>query len=202
MKQSALVLLSGGIDSAVLLHYVKDVLEYDKVEAILFDYGQSHKIELQSAQIIAINLGIPHRTIYVDLTQFGSSSLTSIGQEDQELTVVVPARNSIFLSMATAYAEIRGLQDIFIGCNSADFKDFPDCRESFIELMSQALQAGNNIRGVYAPFIKKSKSEIVKIGRSLGVNFKLTWSCYHPTIDCKPCGKCHACLEREEALNE
>lgn len=198
-ESSALVLLSGGMDSAVLLQYVKDVLEYDKVEAVLFDYGQSHKIELISARILAISSGIPYKTIFVDLTQFGGSSLTG---EDENLSMVVPARNSIFLSLATAHAEVRGLQDIFIGCNSTDFAGFPDCREEFIQAMSQALSIGNSIRGVYAPFIKKSKAEIVKMGHLLGVNFKLTWSCYHPTDEGKPCKKCHSCIEREVVLNE
>jgi len=198
-ESSALVLLSGGMDSAVLLRYVKDVLEYDKIEALLFNYGQRHVIELNYAQVLANNLGVPYGTIYVDLGMFGGSSLTT---EDDSLTVVVPARNSIFLSLATAYAETQGLQDIFIGCNGEDFADFPDCREQFIRAMSQALALGNNIQGVYAPFVNKSKSDIVKIGRSLGLSFQLTWSCYHPTDDGKPCGKCHACEEREAVLNE
>jgi len=116
--------------------------------------------------------------------------------------VVVPARNSIFLSLATAFAETRGLQDIFIGATREDFENFPDCREQFVHLMGQALSVGNNIRGVYAPFVNKSKKEIVLLGRLLGVDFNSTWSCYHPTDENKPCGKCHACEEREVVLNE
>lgn len=198
-ESSALVLLSGGMDSAVLLYYVKDVLEYDKVEVLLFNYGQRHVVELDCARVLAINLDIPHKTVYVDLTQFGNSSLTA---EDESLTVVVPARNSIFLSLATAYAETRGLQDIFFGPNAEDFTDFPDCRVEYIQAMNQALLLGNNIRGVYAPFVNKSKVDIVKLGRLLNVPFELTWSCYHPTDDAKPCGKCHACELREAVLND
>jgi len=199
VEPSALVLLSGGIDSTVLLYYVMKVLEYSRVEAILFNYGQSHKIELTYAQRLAEVNSIPYKIIKVDLTQFVGSSLTS---EDKDLTVVVPARNSIFLSLATAFAETRGLQDIFIGATREDFENFPDCREQFVHLMGQALSVGNNIRGVYAPFVNKSKKEIVLLGRLLGVDFNSTWSCYHPTDENKPCGKCHACEEREVVLNE
>lgn len=196
-KSSALVLLSGGMDSTTLLYYVMKVLCYSKVEAILFDYGQRHRIELSYARKIAENLFIPFSVISVDLTQFGSSSLTA---EDENLTVVVPARNSIFLSLATAHAEVRGLQDIFFAPNAEDFTDFPDCRVEYIQAMSQALSIGNNIRGVYAPFVDKTKQEIVKLGRLLGVPFERTWSCYHPTKEDKPCGKCHACELREAVL--
>lgn len=206
-EPSALVLLSGGIDSTVLLYYVMEVLGYPKVEAILFDYGQRHKIELGYAQKLVYEvLSIHWTVIEVDLTQFGGSSLVS---DDKDLPVVVPARNSIFLSLAAACAETRGLQDIFIGTCAEDFKDFPDCREEFIQLMSQALSMGNNIRGVYAPFVNRSKQEIVKIGRLMGVPFELTWSCYNPirsqgiaevVKNYKPCGKCHACIERNKVL--
>ncbi len=192
MESSALVLLSGGMDSAVLLYYVKDVLEYPRVEAILFDYDQSHRIELQYAQDLASLLAVQWQIAQVPLKRFG------------KLGMIIPARNSIFLSFATAYAEIKGLQDIFIGANAEDFKDFPDCRPEYIRLMSQALSTGNNIRGVYAPFVNKSKQEIVKIGRSLGVDFSLTWSCYYPKTknpsEVEPCGKCHACIERNAVL--
>lgn len=198
MEPSALVLLSGGIDSTVLLYYVRDVLEYTKIEAILFDYGQRHKIELEYAQYIAENYSIPYKVIEVNLAQFG-------GRYWKDDTVVVPARNSIFLSMATAYTEVRDLQDIFIGANAEDFKDFLDCRPDFINLMSHALATGNNIRGVYAPFVNHSKQEIINMGRLLQVPFENTWSCYDPTYESftgvgKPCGKCHACIERNKVL--
>lgn len=196
-NSSALVLLSGGIDSTVLLYYVMKVLNYARVEVILFDYGQQHRIEVPYAQRIVENLQIPYEIVEIDLKQFGHSSLTT---GDENLSVVVPARNSIFLSLATAYAEVRGLQDIFFGPNREDFKDFPDCREQFVQLISQALSIGNNVRGVYAPFINMSKKDIVQLGRKLGVPFELTWSCYNPTDKNEPCGKCHACTERSEAL--
>lgn len=197
VEPSALVLLSGGVDSTVLLYYVMKTLEYSRVEAILFDYGQSHKIELEYAQRLVDDLIIPHKVIKVDLAQFGGSSLTV---DDKDLSVIVPARNSIFLSLATAYAETRNLQDVFIGSNRADFKDFSDCREEFIRLMGQALSVGNNIRGVYAPFVNKSKADIVKLGFEIGAPFDLTWSCYCPTDENKPCGKCSACIERNKVL--
>ena len=200
MDSSALVLFSGGTDSTTLLYYVMKTLYYDKVETIFFAYGQRHIIEMRNARAIAGRLKIPFKVINIDLRQFGRSSLTT---KDMDLPVIVPARNSIFLSLATAYAETRGLQDIFIGANCDDFKDFPDCRKEFIVLIGHALSVGNNIRGVFAPFVRMSKHQIVDMGKKLGVPFERTWSCYFP-IDkdekMKPCNKCHACIERNKVL--
>lgn len=200
MESSALVLLSGGMDSAVLLYYVMNTLEYSRVEVVMFDYGQYHKIELKYAQSLVDRLSIPYKIIKVDLTQFGRNFITA---GDKDLTMVVPGRNSIFLSLATAWAETTGLRDIFIGANGEDFSIWPDCREQFVMLMSQAMAMGNEINGIYAPFVNKSKQEIVKIGRILGVPFGQTWSCYHPTTyegKDEPCGKCHACIGRNAVL--
>lgn len=209
-EPSALVLLSGGMDSTVLLYYVMKNLFYNRVEAILFDYGQNHIIELDYAKRIVDDLIIPYKVIKIDLRQFGGSSLTT---EDIDLTMIVPARNSIFLGLAAAYAETKGLKDIFFGANCGDFRDFPDCRLDFIQHMSMALVLGSGIQGVFAPFRQKTKKEIVELGKELDVPFEDTWSCYFPmrSIDgvsgkvlgrpeYEPCGKCSACIERNKVL--
>ena len=196
-EPSALVLLSGGMDSTTLLFYVMKTLEYSRIEVVMFDYGQRHRIELSYAQTIAKGLSMPYGIIKVNLTQFGNSFLTT---DDKDLSAVVPARNSIFLSMATAYAEVRGLKDIFFAPNRGDFSIWPDCREQFVQLISQALSMGNDIKGIYAPFVNMTKKEIVKLGRELGVPYENTWSCYFPTDKNEPCGGCHACIGRNEVL--
>jgi len=201
MESSALVLLSGGMDSTTLLYYTIKIIGYSKVEAILFDYGQSHIIELKYAQKVARKLKVPYKVVKVDLRQFGGSSLTS---DNNELSVVVPGRNAIFLSLAAAYAEIRGLQDIFFAPSLEDFKDFPDCREEFIQAIGKAVAIGYRIvKGIYAPFTQMSKREIVDMGRRMGVPYEDTWSCYFPIEkdeQYEPCGKCPACIERNKVL--
>ena len=209
MATSVLVLYSGGMDSTVLLYYIRQVLLCHKVEAIIFDYGQRHRIEISYAQEMVKKLVIPYKIVKVDLTQFGESSLTS---DDKDLPVVVPGRNSIFLSLAAAYAKTRGLEDIFFGPNLEDYKGFPDCRENYVESMSKALVLGTGIRTIRVPFINMSKREIVTLGKELGVPFGDTWSCYFPVktdeifavidnrLQYKPCGKCHACIERSKVL--
>jgi len=204
-KPSALVLLSGGMDSTTLLYYVKKTLLYTKVETIGFDYSQRHKIELEYAKKIAKKVKVPFRIIKIDLRQFGGSPLTSETEvprmkDDKQHLTVVPARNSIFLSLATAYAEVKGLQDIFIGATIDDFKSYPDCRSQFISLISKALSAGNNIRGVYAPFANLSKFDVVSKGKVLQVPYVLTYSCYEGLA--KPCNQCDACVERNKVLQK
>jgi len=194
---SGLVLLSGGMDSSTLLYYVIETLKYDKVEAIVFDYGQRHRIEISYAQTIAERLGISYEIVKVDIAQFGGSSLIS---EDRNLSVVVPGRNAIFLSLAAAYAKTRELEDVFFGPTLEDYSGFPDCRDSFVRLMNRALAIGIGIRGIHAPFIHLGKKEVVALGKELGVPYDLTWSCYFPTDNNKPCGRCHACMERELVL--
>jgi 7-cyano-7-deazaguanine synthase len=202
-KPSALVLLSGGMDSATLLYYVVKKLNYTKVEALGFDYGQKHKKELSYAKKLAKKLNISFKIIRIDLRQIGGSPLVSNSKvpnqsEDKQYTTVVPGRNSIFLSIASAYAETKGLQDVFFAPNLEDFKSYPDCRDEFVLLISQALAKGSNIRGIYAPFVNMSKIEIVKLGKELGVPYELTWSCYKGGKT--HCGKCDACVERFNAL--
>ncbi|MHA1590947.1 MAG: 7-cyano-7-deazaguanine synthase, partial [Candidatus Heimdallarchaeaceae archaeon] len=133
VKPSALVLLSGGMDSTTLLYLVMKRYNYEKVEVIIFDYNQRHDVELRYAENIAKSLEVSYKVFEVDLTQFGGSFLTS---KDDNSGMIVPARNSIFLSLATAYAETRGLQHIFFGPTLEDYNDFPDCRPVFVNLMS------------------------------------------------------------------
>lgn len=203
---SALVLLSGGCDSATLLYYVKHFYKYSNIRAIGFNYGQKHLKELDCARTITKQCVIcPFDIITCDLTQFGGSCLTTSEdipkeKEDKQYATIVPARNSIFLSLATAYAEVNKIDDIFIGCVLDDFKSYPDCRQDFITSMSNALSIGNNIRGVYAPFINTTKADIIKWGLESNVEYEYTWTCYKG--ESKPCLECDACVERIEAMKK
>lgn len=185
IKSSALVLLSGGMDSVTLLYYVKKVLGYDVV-ALGFDYGQKNKIELEYARKSAKGLNVPFSVLKIQML-FGQG-------------VFVPGRNVIFLAYATAFASLKGIQDIFFGPTKDDFREFTDCREEFVRYISSALSKGYGINGIYAPFVHKSKKEVVELGRKLGVLFHLTWSCYTPQKG-RPCRKCLACINRANALS-
>ena len=205
-KPSALVLLSGGMDSTTLLYYVIKELKYSNVATIGFDYGQKHKKELKYAKNIADNLSVNFNILEINFNQFKSNSPLISNNEipdenkDSQFLTVVPGRNSIFLSMATIYAQINGYRDIFIGANKEDFKSYLDCRENFIKLISNALSTGNDINGIYAPFVNMNKREIVIIGKKLYVPFHLTWSCYNGEDE--PCNKCDACIEKNRSLYE
>lgn len=202
-KPSALVLLSGGMDSTTLLYYVLKKLKYTKVECVGFNYEQRHKKEIKYAKKICENLSLPFNVIEVNLRQFGNSALTDkidvpVAEEDKQYLTVVPGRNSIFLSLVSAYASIRGLSDVFIGVNLDDFRTYNDCREDYIHHINIALTKGCGIRGVYAPFVNMSKVDIVKLGLELDVPYELTWTCYLGEEE--PCMKCDACIERLEAF--
>ena len=204
-EPSALVLLSGGMDSSVLLYYVGRILGYTNIKTIGFDYGQRHVKELKYAKEIADGFGVDFEELKVDLRQFGSSSLTSSqdvpkAKEDKQYVTVVPSRNAIFLSLASSYATIHNIKDIFIAVNYEDFRTYTDCRRDFIEAISRALSLGGGIQGVYAPFLNWSKEKIVSVGKELGVPLDKTWSCY--VGDKTPCGQCDACIERLKAFNK
>lgn len=213
----AVVLLSGGLDSATTLAIAKEE-GYD-LFALSFRYGQRHQIEVQSAQAIAKCLSVrEHRVIEIDLRAFGGSALTGTidvpknrGQDEMagEIPVTyVPARNTIFLSYALAWAEILTAGDIFIGVNSLDYSGYPDCRPEFIaqfeKLAQLATKAG--VEGtryhVHAPLIAMTKAQIISRGVKLGVQFSLTTSCYDPAADGKACGQCDSCLLRAKGFRE
>jgi len=213
----AVVLLSGGLDSATTLAIAKD--EGYEVFALSFRYGQRHDIESAAAQQVAKSLGVSkHCVLEIDLRAFGGSALTdtmdvpknrSEGEMASGISVTyVPARNTIFLSYALAWAEVIGAHDIFIGVNALDYSGYPDCRPEFIaqfeKLARVATKAG--VEGtryqIHAPLIEMTKAQIIQKGAKLSVQFSLTMSCYDPTADGSACGECDSCLLRRKGLRE
>ncbi len=212
-KKKAVVLLSGGLDSATCLAIAKN--EGFDIHSITFDYGQRHDVELKCAKTIAESCGVTkHHLISFNLREWGGSALTSDsidvpapGGSGVPVTYV-PARNTIFLSFAAALAETIGARDIFIGVNSLDYSGYPDCRPAFIKAFELAATLGtkavdeNWTFRVNAPLQYLKKTEIIWLGLSLGVDYSLTHSCYNPDPDGKPCLKCDSCYLRQKAFAE
>ena len=212
-NNKAVVLLSGGLDSATVLA-IALAQDFD-CYALTVDYGQRHTPELESAQRIAQALGaVEHRHIALDLAQFGGSALTDRdskipGEPTEGIPVTyVPARNTIFLAVALGWAEALGARDIFIGANAVDYSGYPDCRPEFIEafegLANVATRAA--VEGapftIHAPVLHMTKGQIIGIGQELGVDYGLTSSCYDPAADGSPCGVCDACRLRAKGFAE
>jgi 7-cyano-7-deazaguanine synthase len=213
----AVVLLSGGLDSATTLAIAKE--EGYEVFALSFRYGQRHEIEIVSAQEVAKSFGVSeHRVIQIDLRGFGGSALTDAidvpknrGQNEMANGIpvtYVPARNTIFLSYALAWAEVIGAPDIFIGVNALDYSGYPDCRPEFITQFEKLAQVatkagveGTHYR-IHAPLIEMTKEQIIREGIKLGVQFSLTTSCYDPAPDGRACGQCDSCLLRRKGFRE
>lgn len=218
MMKRAVVLLSGGLDSATTLAIAR--AEGFEVYALTVDYGQRHRLEVEAAQRVARSLGsVEHRILRLDLRVFGGSALTDgipvpKGRSLQEIreripVTYVPARNTIFLALALAYAEVIGAEDIFIGVNALDYSGYPDCRPEFIAAFEQmanlATQAGVEGRlrlKIHTPLIGLGKADIVRRGADLGVDFALTHSCYDPSPEGYACGECDACLLRRKGFQE
>jgi len=214
----AVVLLSGGLDSATALAVARD--EGFECYALSFDYGQRHDRELESARRVAGALGAKqHLVLRLDLRAIGGSALTADiavpkSRSESEMSAgipvtYVPARNTIFLSHALAWAEVLGSSDIFIGVNALDYSGYPDCRpeytEAFERLANLATRAGVEGRmrlRIHTPLIDLSKAQIVRRGTELGVDFGLTWSCYEPQPDGRACGRCDSCLLRRKGFSE
>ncbi len=213
--KKAVVLLSGGMDSVTLLHYVKQKLNVEELYALSFVYGQKHVCELEMARWQASAAGVlVHRVI--DISFFGemihgSSALTdvdlavpdldSVDEEhlDQPITYV-PHRNLVMLSLTASYAEALGATDIFYGAQAQDEYGYWDCTSEFVEKLNVVLDLNRlDAVTVHAPFTEKSKTDIVKIGMELGVDYDHTWSCYRGGD--KPCGTCPSCVEREKAFS-
>ena len=212
MGLKAVVLLSGGIDSATTLAIAKN--EGYNTYAISFNYGQRHSFELEkAAKIAGLFKSEKHLVVNIDLRKFGGSALTDsipVPKDRNEKDIshgipstYVPARNTIFLSLSLGWAEIIEADDIFIGVNAIDYSGYPDCRPEYIEAFQQmasiATKAG--VKGkskikIHTPLINLSKAEIIKKGASLGVDFSLTHSCYDPISSGNPCGRCDSCLLR------
>jgi 7-cyano-7-deazaguanine synthase len=203
----AVVLLSGGLDSAVALASARDA-GYTPY-ALSIRYGQRHRIELECARRLAETMGVAqHRTIDIDLAAIGGSALTDdipVPKEGGDGTIpvtYVPARNTIFLSLAMAWAEVLGARDVFLGINAVDYSGYPDCRPEFVtafeRLASVATKAGVEGYGlrIHAPLLTMTKADIIRRGMELGVDFAQTSSCYDPDAGRLACGRCDACRLR------
>lgn len=211
-QKKAVLLLSGGLDSATVLAMAK-AQGFD-IYALSFSYGQRHALELEAVKKILQDMPVSeHKTAYIDLRLFGGSALTSDiavpkGRKDDELEehipiTYVPARNTIFLSFALGWAEILGAFDIFIGVNAVDYSGYPDCRPEFIRSFEETanLATAAGVEGLqkftlHTPLINLSKADIIKAGLTLGVQYEHTLSCYDPTPEGLACGSCDACYLR------
>jgi 7-cyano-7-deazaguanine synthase len=217
-KRRAVVLLSGGLDSTTALAIAKS--EGYEPHAMTFRYGQRHELEIDAAKRIATKSGVAaHVIIDIDLRIFGGSALTSDidvpkGRALEEMgsgipITYVPARNTIFLSFALAWAEVVESSDIFIGVNALDYSGYPDCRPEYIEayqrMANLATKAGVESRqqlNIHTPLIHLSKAQIIKKGFELGVDYSLTLTCYDPSFDGLACGLCDSCLLRLKGFRE
>lgn len=210
---TAVVLVSGGLDSVTALALARQA-GYD-CYALSFDYGQRHRVELKAAHRVARSLGaIEHRVIPVDLRGFGGSALTddSIAVPENGGTGIpvtyVPARNTIFLSFALAWAEVLEAQHIYIGINAVDYSGYPDCRpeylQAFQDMANLATRAGVEGHGIqlHAPLIDWSKADIIRRGTELGVDYGLTVSCYQADADGRACGRCDSCRLRRAGFEQ
>jgi len=208
------VLFSGGIDSTTALYWARN--RYDDVAALTVDYGQRHRIEIRSGRKLLEKLGVETALIRQDLTQIGDSSLTDTDRpiprfdtrerlDREHPSTYVPFRNGIFLSLAAAWAEVNNRNYIICGFNIIDSPDYPDTRKPFVDAMEAAVNAGTRASRlrpfkILAPFIDKKKSEIIRIGLSLGADYSHSISCYSGAEI--PCGHCSSCLLRREAWRE
>ncbi len=217
-SKRAVVLLSGGLDSATVLAVARSE-GYD-LYALSFSYGQRHAWELEAAKRVAASIGVAEqRTVTIDLRAFGGSALTDDiavpkGRTTDEMNnsipiTYVPARNTIFLSFALAWAEVLGTNDIYLGVNALDYSGYPDCRPEYIaafermaNLATKAGVEGRQALKIHTPLIALSKAEIIRLGRSLGVDYGLTSSCYDPSPAGVPCGQCDSCLLRQKGFHE
>jgi 7-cyano-7-deazaguanine synthase len=210
--RAAVVLLSGGLDSAVLLAIAR--AEGFPCHCLSVDYGQRHRAELEAAGRVAQALGaVAHKVLRVDLTAIGGSALTDIdipvpeGPSDGIPVTYVPARNTILLSLGLAWAEVLGAADLFIGANSVDYSGYPDCRPEYLhayeEMANLATRAAVEGRAftLHRPLIYLTKAEIVRRGIDLGVDFSATVSCYQATANGLACGRCDACRLRRAGFD-
>jgi 7-cyano-7-deazaguanine synthase len=217
LRPPAVVLLSGGLDSATTLAMAIEA-GFD-CHALTVRYGQRHGVEIEAARRVAVAMGVArHVEIEIDLRRFGGSSLTADGPVPKDRTdesmaqgipaTYVPARNTVFLSLSLAWAETLGAFDIWIGANCVDYSGYPDCRPEYLRtfeaLANLATRAGVQGEGrfrIHAPLLTLSKEEIIERGRALGVDYALTHSCYDPSPEGLSCGRCDACQIRRSAFD-
>ena len=214
--KKAVCLLSGGLDSTTSLAIAQH--EGFEVYALSFRYGQRHSVELEKAKVFALQRKVTrHIIIDMDMRSFGGSALTADiavpkGHQVEDISAeipitYVPARNTIFLSFALAWAEVLGAEDIFVGVNAMDYSGYPDCRPEYIasfetmaNLATKAGVQGRQHLKIRAPLIEMTKADIIRKGLELGVDFSETTSCYDPTPEAAPCGQCDSCLLRAKRL--
>ncbi len=216
-QRKAVILLSGGVDSATTLAIAKS--RGFEPYTLSFRYGQRHEIELESARQVARQLGAArHLIMELDLRSFGGSALTDdiAVPKDREIepareipVTYVPARNTIFLSLALAWAEVLEAADIFIGANAVDYSGYPDCRPEYLEAFERMANLGTKagVEGrrtlrIHAPLLRMTKAEIIRQGLALGVDYSLTRSCYDPSSTGEACGHCDACVLRLKGFRE
>ncbi|HYW43979.1 MAG TPA: 7-cyano-7-deazaguanine synthase QueC [Bryobacteraceae bacterium] len=218
LQEKAVCLLSGGLDSSTCLALARR--EGYCCYALSFDYGQRHRIEIEAARRVAASLAVErHVVMRIGLEAFGGSALTddiavpksrSAGEMAHGIPVTyVPARNTIFLSFALAWAEVLEISHVFIGVNALDYSGYPDCRPEFIEayermanLATKAGVEGRTRLEIHAPLMRLGKAQIVRLAHELGLDFALTHSCYDPDPRGRPCGECDACLLRRKGFEE
>jgi 7-cyano-7-deazaguanine synthase len=215
MNKKAVVLYSGGLDSTTCMAIAR--ADGFDLYAMSFAYGQRHSVELEKARQYAPKIGVTsHQVVQVDLRQFGGSALTADlavpkdqSDSDDIPITYVPARNTIFLSFALGWAEVLGAYDIFIGVNALDYSGYPDCRPEFISafenmanLATKAGVEGDSPYTIHTPLIQLSKAEIIRTGLDLGVDYRLTHSCYDPTATGLSCGRCDSCRLRLKGFRE
>ena len=210
--KKAIILLSGGLDSATTLFYAKT--KGFNCHCLIFDYGQRHRRELRHAVKVAQAAKCDYKIVKISLPWLGSSLLDRSQKLPRRAVIdpkeipstYVPARNIIFLSFAASFAEAAGAQTIFIGANAVDYSGYPDCRPDFLNAFQNALRKGmkTGVRGkaiaIKAPLLKKSKAQIVRLGKKLRVPLELTWSCYQGSS--KPCGTCDSCRLRAKGFED
>ena len=215
--KKAVILSSGGLDSTTVMA-IAAAKGYD-IYSISFRYGQRHELELEAARTVAsVFNAVKHLVIDIDLAKIGGSALTDDiavpkGRDEKKMqkdipVTYVPARNTVFLSYALAWAEVLGASNIFIGVNAVDYSGYPDCRPEFIQAYEHmanlatkaAVEGKTNIR-IRTPLIKLTKAQIIKKGIELGVDYTITHSCYDPTHDGRACGQCDSCLLRKKGFS-
>ena len=218
-SRPAIVLTSGGLDSTTCLAIAKDG-GFAPLYSMTFDYGQRHRFELEAAAKVSARMQVAeHRVIKIDLRQFGKSALTddiAVPKDRDESQMsgdipitYVPARNTIFLSYALAWAEVLEVQDVFIGVNAVDYSGYPDCRPEFIAAFQQmanlatkmAIDGGPPFK-IHAPLIHLTKAQIIRRGADLGVDYSITHSCYDPDAGGRACGRCDSCVLRRKGFAE
>ena len=212
--RAAIVLSSGGLDSTTCLAIAR-ADGFSPIYSMSFDYGQRHRYELAAAAAIAKHYSVAeHRVISIDLRQFGKSALTddiAVPKDRDESAMsanipitYVPARNTIFLSYALAWAEVLGCDDVFIGVNALDYSGYPDCRPEFVESFQRTARLGTKRTGftIHAPLVKLTKAQIIRRGVELGVDYSMTHSCYDPDELGRACGRCDSCLLRKKGFTE